>query len=86
MTNECAQNLLSLGPVIEALFRAEYSGDYWHLWMRHRHANGLFTDCPAVTFERLTRSELQDVLDVTVEMYGPLGDSSDHSEYFEDSF
>jgi len=65
--------LTSFEPVCEGLLRIEWFADGWHLWVRHRHYSGLFCDCPPAEYHRLTTTELAEVLDATVMLWGPAG-------------
>lgn len=58
-----ADDLLSAGPIVAVLMRAEVTRDGWELWVRHRHFSGLFSDCQHEEYSRLTLGELQDVLE-----------------------
>lgn len=63
MTTECDMRLTSFGPIVEVLTRLELKADGWSAWVRHRHYAGLFTDCPASEYSRLTAEEVFDVIE-----------------------
>jgi hypothetical protein len=64
MTTACDLRLTSFGPIVEVLYRLERRADGWCLWVRHRHYAGLFADCPAGEYTRLTLEELYEVMAV----------------------
>ena len=72
MDSNCDYRLTSLGPIVEVLVRCQCYADGWTLWYRHRHFAGLFEDCAALEFEKLSTNELVDSLCALSCSWGPL--------------
>jgi hypothetical protein len=80
MLSDCDMRLTSLGPIVEVILRLEWTPHGWAMWVRHRHAQGLFVDCPPAEYTRLSLAELQDVFAASAFTWGPLGEELRRSD------
>lgn len=61
-------------PIVEGIMTISWSLSGWCLQVRHRHSCGRLSDCGVDTYDKLTLSELEDVLPTVVDLWGPLSE------------
>ena len=66
MARQHGDRLTTFEPLSGLIITCERYAEGWSVWIRHKHHAGLYSDCEAESYEKLSTYELGDVLQAVV--------------------